>query len=181
MTPALALASNLKKLREARGVSQSQIARLAGIPRATWSNLEAGGANPTLAVLGAAAATLQVSIEELLAPPRTDARMVRCAELAARRSGSTRIRRLLPDPVRGTEIERFEIPEQGRFAGVPHTPGTREYLTCESGEIELSVGGECYRLTPGDVISFRGDQRHGYASVGTGAAVGYSVVLLAPG
>lgn len=181
VTPAAALASNLKKLREARGVSQSQIARLAGIPRATWSNLEAGGANPTLAVLAAAAGTLQVSIEELLAPPRTDARLVRVAELPVRRSGSARIRRLLPDPVPGTELERFEIAAQGRFSGVPHTPGTREYLTCESGEIELNVAGERYRLTPGDVVSFRGDQRHGYASVGLGPAVGYSVVLLAPG
>ena len=32
------------------------------------------------------------------------------------------------------------------MAGVPHTPGTREYLTCERGAVELAVAGERYRL-----------------------------------
>ncbi|MFL5374902.1 MAG: cupin domain-containing protein [Myxococcales bacterium] len=63
--------------------------------------------------------------------------------------------------------------------GSPH-PGTREYLTCDSGQIALYVAGEEWVLGPGDVVSFRGDQRHSYANPGRGAAVGYSVVLLAP-
>ncbi len=45
------LADNIKALREARGLSQQQIAQIAGVPRATWTHLESGGANPTLAVL----------------------------------------------------------------------------------------------------------------------------------
>ena len=52
------------------------------------------------------------------------------------------------------------------MAGVPHTPGTREYLTCERGQIELSAGGESFALDPGDVVVFRGDQRHGYRNTG---------------
>ncbi|MFL5293860.1 MAG: cupin domain-containing protein [Myxococcales bacterium] len=68
--------------------------------------------------------------------------------------------------------------------GAPHRdpphPGTREYLTCDSGQIALYVAGEEWVLGPGDVVSFRGDQRHSYANPGRGAAVGYSVVLLAP-
>ena len=45
------LADNLRALREARGFSQQQIAKLAGLPRPTWANLESGSANPTIAVL----------------------------------------------------------------------------------------------------------------------------------
>ena len=45
------LARNLRTLREARGVTQAQLARLAGIPRATWAHLESGEANPTLGVM----------------------------------------------------------------------------------------------------------------------------------
>ncbi|HEX9104151.1 MAG TPA: cupin domain-containing protein, partial [Polyangia bacterium] len=56
-----------------------------------------------------------------------------------------------------------------------------EYLTCESGELQLSVAGESWLLKPGDVVVFRGDQKHGYANVGGKTAVGYSVVLLASG
>ena len=55
------LAANVRRLREARGLSQQQMARLAGIPRPTWASLEAGGANPTLAVLSRAASACSIS------------------------------------------------------------------------------------------------------------------------
>jgi quercetin dioxygenase-like cupin family protein len=63
---------------------------------------------------------------------------------------------------------------------VPHTAGTREYLTCEVGVIELVASGETFRVDPGDVVVFRGDQRHSYANPGREPAVGYSVVMLEP-
>jgi len=90
------------------------------------------------------------------------------------------LRKLLPDRIPGVLIDRMELPPRGRMTGVPHMTGTREYLTCETGEIVLAVGGEQWRLSPGDVMTFRGDQRHSYANPGARAAVGYSVVLLAP-
>jgi quercetin dioxygenase-like cupin family protein len=77
-------------------------------------------------------------------------------------------------------IDRMEIAPHGRMTGVPHMPGTREYLTCESGQIRLAVAGEQWTLAPGDVVVFRGDQRHSYSNPGVRPAVGYSVVLLAP-
>ena len=60
-------APNIEQLREARGLTQQQIAKLAGVPRATWANLESGAANPTLAVLHRVAHALQVPLEELIA------------------------------------------------------------------------------------------------------------------
>jgi quercetin dioxygenase-like cupin family protein len=63
--------------------------------------------------------------------------------------------------------------------GIPHTPGTREYLTCESGEIVLAAAGEKWHLHAGDVVAFRGDQRHSYSNPAAKVAVGYSVVVLA--
>jgi XRE family transcriptional regulator, regulator of sulfur utilization len=77
-------------------------------------------------------------------------------------------------------IERLELPRGARLVGVPHTPGTREYLSCESGRIELVASGESFQLDPGDVAVFRGDQRHSYANLGSSAAVGYSVVVIVP-
>lgn len=177
--PARNLGRNLRQLRSARGVSQEQISRAAGIPRATWSNLESGGANPTLAVLSAAAAALGVSLEELLARPHTEARLHPRDSLPVRRPGNAIVRKLLPDPVPGTDIERMELPPGGRFTGIPHTPGTREYLTCERGCIEVTVAGEVHRASPGDVLAFRGDVRHAYHNPGDEPAIGYSVVVLA--
>lgn len=174
------LADNIRMLREARGLSQQQIAKLAGVPRATWTHLESGGANPTLAVLVKIANALQVRLDELLAQPRGPARLVRADELPLRRRGLVEIRKLLPEPLPGLDLERLVLPPGARMAGVPHTPGTREYLTCERGGVELTVGGQRYALTAGDLVTFRGDQRHSYANHGTGVAVAYSVIAFAP-
>lgn len=172
------LGENVRQLRQTRGKTQQQMAKLAGVPRATWANLESGSANPTLAVLHAVAAALGVSLEELLAPPRASARRWPKESLVVRQRGGVSVRKLLPDPVPGMEIDRLEIPSGARMTGIPHTPGTREYLACEEGKIELVASGERYLLEPGDVVAFRGDQRHSYANGGERVAVGYSVVLL---
>lgn len=174
------LGRNIQTLREARGQTQQQIAKVAGLPRATWANLESGGANPTLAVLVKAAQALQVRLEELIEPPRRIGRLYRAASLPSRSRGSITIRKLLPETIAGLEIERMELPVGSAMAGVPHTAGTREYLTCERGRIELGAGGATFALEPGDVVVFRGDQRHGYRNLGTTAAIAYSVVAFAP-
>jgi len=175
------LATNVKQLRLARGLTQQQLAALSSVPRATWANLESGGANPTIGVLLKVAAALQVSVEELLAPPRATARLFPASEGRVRRRGDVELRQLLPDPIPGTMIERMELPPRARMTGVPHMPGTREYLTVERGGVELVVSGERWRLRPGDVVVFRGDQSHSYRNPTSERSVAYSVVILAPG
>jgi transcriptional regulator with XRE-family HTH domain len=175
------LAANLKQLREGRGYTQQQMAKIAALPRATWANLESGAGNPTLNVLHRVAGALQVSIEELISTPRASCRHYKRGELPVRRQGMGELRKLLPDSLAGMEIDRMELPPGGRMPGVPHTPGTREYLTCESGEITLFVAGERFVCAPGDVVVFSGDQRHSYMNSGSRPAVGYSVVVLVAG
>ena len=175
------LAANVRRLREARGLSQQQMARLAGIPRPTWASLEAGDANPTLAVLGRAASALSVSIEELIGPPRTAARRFPAGEVPERRRQGARIRPLLPESVPGLDIVRMELAPGGQLGGIPHTPGTREYLSCESGRIELVASGERWELGPADTLVFRGDQRHSYRNLDARrSAIAISVVCFAP-
>jgi transcriptional regulator with XRE-family HTH domain len=174
------VARNVRHLREARGLTQQQMAKSAGLPRATWANLETGSANPTLSVLHKAAVALQVPLDELVASPRAACRFYARAQLTERRRGAVRVRNLLPDPVGGMMFERLELPARSQLVGVPHMPGTREYFACETGSIELTAAGERWRLESGDVVVFRGDQRHAYANPGPGTAIGLSVVLLVP-
>ena len=174
------LGENVRQLRLLRAMTQEQISRLAGLPRATWANLESGAANPTLAVLQRVAMVFQVSIEELLASPRAGARHYPRGALPTRVRGAVELRSLLPDPIPGMIIERMELSPGTSMTGVPHTPGTREYLTCERGTLRLSASGQRWELAAGDVVVFRGDQRHAYSNPGAAPAVGYSVVVLAP-
>jgi XRE family transcriptional regulator, regulator of sulfur utilization len=178
-TLGLRIARNVKQLREARGLTQEQMAKIADLPRATWTNIESGDANPTVAVLHRAAGALQVTIEEILSTPRAACELFPLGALPTRTQGQARVRKLLPHAIPGMEMDRIELPPRGRMTGIPHTPGTREYLTCESGEIVLAAAGEQHHLRAGDVIAFRGDQRHSYANPGARKAIGYSVVVLA--
>jgi transcriptional regulator with XRE-family HTH domain len=150
------------------------------MPRATWANLETGGGNPTLAVLHRVAQALQVPLDELIAQPRAACRFYPREKLADKKRGNVTLRSLLPDPLPGMVLDRMELPPRSQLTGVPHMPGTREYLSCEVGTIVLAAAGERWTLHAGDVVVFRGDQRHSYSNPGGAVAVGYSVVLLVP-
>jgi len=161
-------------------MSQEQMSQLAGIPRPTWSNLESGSSNPTLTVLVKVANALQVPLEELIGPERQSVKLYRADSLPSQQRGKVRVRGLLPESIAGLQIDRMEFPPGAYMVGVPHTPGTREYLTCEIGKVQLSVAGTTWELGPGDVLVFRGDQKHAYRNLSSATTVAYSVVALAP-
>ena len=73
----------------------------------------------------------------------------------------------------------MHFPPGASMTGIPHTKGTREYFCCERGAITLAAGGEEWTLQEGDVVVFRGDQKHSYRNAGRKNAVAYSVVVLA--
>jgi len=177
------LASNLRYIRQQRGLTQQELAKLCGVPRSTVGQMETGSCNPTLSVLARLAQALQISIEEILSTPRA-----RCAifpkgtlpSASRGRGGTVRVQKLLPDPIPGMAIDRMELAPGARMTGVPHRPGTREYLSCERGQLTFWAAGEKYTLSPGDVAAFQGDQAHSYQNDGDVVAIGFSVVTLAP-
>jgi transcriptional regulator with XRE-family HTH domain len=175
------LAQNIRQLRQSRNLTQEQLSRLSGVPRPTWSNMESGTANPTVSVLARVAAALQVPVEELISPPKALAKFYPSASIEKQRRGGVLIRKLLPDHLQGLELDRMELPPGSLMTGTPHRMGTREYLACESGRVELVVSGEKYELSPGDVVVFRGDQKHSYANRSAEVAVAYSAVVLGHG
>ncbi len=176
------LALSMEALRHKRGLTQSALALLASVPRSTVTHLESGTGNPSLANLAKIAGALQVSIEELLARPRTSCQLIKSESLPMQRrsQGVATIYKLLPDPIPGMEMDRIAINAGGRMGGVPHVAGTKEYLTVIQGEITVHVAGQGYRVSAGDVLAFPGDQAHSYQNTGTQKAVGFSVVVLAP-
>jgi transcriptional regulator with XRE-family HTH domain len=177
------LAHNLKEIRELRGLTQDQLSRLCGLPRSTVANVEAGGSNPTLAVLVRLASALHLSLEELMARPRARCQLFPAGSLPEseyRRSGNVRVGKLLPHPIPGMAIDRMELEPGARLVGSPHAPGTHEFLYCERGQLTLFVGGERFELERGAVAAFAGDQKHSYQNPGKSNTVGFSVVSLAP-
>jgi len=61
------LSKNIKRLREAKGLSQEKLARLADVANNTLIKMESGeNINPTLETLKKVAKALEVSVDELI-------------------------------------------------------------------------------------------------------------------
>lgn len=66
MSDSTKLGKNLKKLREAKNMSQGDVMRTMGCSRSYISNLENGKTNPTLETISRLAKVFGVKTEELL-------------------------------------------------------------------------------------------------------------------
>lgn len=64
------LATNIRTLRQAKGISQEKLAEIADLHRTYVGSVERGERNVTLSTLEVLAAALGVSVPELLTPPR---------------------------------------------------------------------------------------------------------------
>ncbi len=60
------LGVNIRRIREAKGMTQGDLCRKLEIDRAYMSNVENGNKNPTLATIEKIAKALGVSIDELM-------------------------------------------------------------------------------------------------------------------
>ena len=176
------LSINLLSLRRKRGLSQNQLSERADIPRSTITHMESGEGNPSLTNLCKLAAALGISIEELLSRPRSECTLLKASEIPvlSRSAGRVRVHKLMPDAVRGIEIDKVEIQAHSSMGGRPHLPGSKEYLITLAGEVIVSVAGDDYTVANGDVLAFPGDQKHAYRNRKSRPAVALSVVLPMP-
>lgn len=177
------LASNLDYLRKARGLTQSQLAQISGLPRTTISYVESGLGNPSLKTLEKLAAALGIQYEELLSSPKPACILVRRHELKeqARSQGQASKIELLPKPVPGLQFELLELKAQALMIGTPHMKGTCEYFTCIKGALKITVDGEEYSLEEGDILAFPGDRKHTYKNQWDSLSAGISIVILHTG
>jgi Zn-dependent peptidase ImmA (M78 family)/DNA-binding XRE family transcriptional regulator len=64
------IALNLRRLRQAKDITQERLAKKSGLSRAAYRNIETGKSEPRVSSLQAIAAALEVPIEQLVAPVR---------------------------------------------------------------------------------------------------------------
>ena len=176
------LARNVAEIRTKKAWSQAELARLAGIPRSTLTNVESGSGNPSLSNLVKLSTALQVGLEELLSRPRTACKLIPADEVPvlSRNRGRVRIHKLLPERIKGLEIDKMAFEPASSMGGTPHVPGTKEYLHCLEGELNVLVAGQVFPVAAGGVLAFPGDQPHSYRNRGQVPALAVSIVVPVP-
>lgn len=173
------VARNISGRRAVRGWTQDELAKRAGIARTNISYLESGEGNPSLEVLAQIADAFQISLEELMSAPLREFRVHRASELMQQKRNAGKLIQLIPDEIKGFEVDKIELSPNGWMAGAPHMKGTREYFFCLKGKIAVSTENENHSLLEeGDLVIFSGDQKHTYVNYLKQKSEGLSIIIL---
>ncbi|OUR94825.1 hypothetical protein A9Q84_17095 [Halobacteriovorax marinus] len=156
------ISENVKALRAKRNFTQKHLSQLAKIPRTTLTNIESGESNPSLSNVIKLAGALNVSIDLLVSPLRAASVLIKKSDLPLEVKGGTSISKLLPEKIKGMDIDRVTLAPLHTFRGTPHLGGTHEYMTVISGEVVVRLNGEKFHVYEDDLLAFPGDVQHSY-------------------
>ncbi|MEU8708006.1 XRE family transcriptional regulator [Streptomyces sp. NPDC048565] len=174
---AAAVGAQIRRRREQRGMSGSELARRAGLSKATLSQLEAGKGNPTIETLDALAVALRIPLTDLLTRDTGPGPVLVPGTTAVEGEvGRELLRRISSG--NSLEIWRLRMPPNTELNGVPHATGTVEHLLVASGHVTAGPADTPRNLSAGDLLAFAGDAPHIYRT-GTDPA-DIAVVIASP-
>jgi len=175
------LAGNLRRLRRDRELSSLELARRAGISRATLTQLEAGAGNPTLDTLYRLANALDAALADLITelPTLQPPHVVRAGE--GSHVVGAGVEAWLLDSVSSrsaatTEIYDFSLHSAVEQHSAPHPSGTREHLHLYSGKLRVGPTSAPVELSAGDFVTFDASTEHFYSRLGKSNPRGLLVI-----
>lgn len=162
MSEKVTLGARLRNLREERGLSQRELARLAGVSANAISLIEREENSPSVSTLQSLAESLSVKMGYFFEEESPESvLLIKASQLAAVSSQGMSIQGL-GKRLHGQELEPFYITLQpGASSGdrqVIHSG--HELVFCIEGSIEYYIDGENYRLEKGDFLIFEASLPH---------------------
>jgi transcriptional regulator with XRE-family HTH domain len=158
-----AVGRRLRGLREAKGLTLSELARLAGVGKATLSGLENGTRDPRLETLYAIAAALEVPMSALTldrGAPASAASPVRGEAVVST------LLEVFEEPAATYELFALRIVAGVEQVSPAHVAGVTEHLTVFYGHARVGPVGAPLTLGPGEHVTWAADTAHVYATVG---------------
>jgi transcriptional regulator with XRE-family HTH domain len=154
----------LRRVREQRGVTLTEVAHLTGISKSTLSRLENGQRRPSLELLLPLAQTYRVPIDDLVGAPEVGDPRIR---LKPRRvNGRTVLPLTHPG---GIQAWKIVIPKS-QSEPKPRTHDGFEWLYVLSGQMRLVMGDQDIVLGIGEAAEFDTQVPHWFGSTGAGPA-----------
>lgn len=161
------LAANVRRLRIARHLSLSQLARATAMSKATLSGIENARANPTVETLSALATAMGVSVAELLEElPAGEVRVVRAGagRPGLRHGLIQRLIEAMPADGAGPEVAEIALPAGQVRELDPRAQAARVGVYVLDGTLVAGPVERSTELGVGDYMSFPADVPHLYAA-----------------
>ncbi|WP_198087270.1 helix-turn-helix domain-containing protein [Variovorax sp. E3] len=168
------IASRLLALRQARGLTLTELADLSGVSKAMISKVERAQSSPTAVLLGRLAAGLGVPLAQLLTEDggRPQRLRTRAEQDVWRDPEAGYLRRQVAERQAGSGVElvEVELPRAAqvsypRWSGKPY----RQCLWMLEGALRVDYGDERFDLAPGDCLDFGVDRPLVFKALGRGA------------
>ncbi len=173
------VASNLRRLRQARNLSQAALAELSGISRRMIVAVEKEEANLSLSSLDRLASALGVALTEMLRPPgASDSR--RIAAVAWRGSKPDSLGVLLGSAPAGREAELWlwSLAEGERYPSEADSGCWHEMLLVINGLLVVEAAEGRHEVAPGDFLIFSSAEPYVFANGGGGTVRFVRTVVL---
>ena len=167
------IARTLRREREAAGLSVSELARRAGVAKATVSQLEGGSGNPSVETLWALAVALGIPFAIFVDQEAQTPTLVRASSVSGiPSSAAPYVASLLsaspPNARRDIYIIRAE-PGEARVSD-PHQRSTTEHLVRVTGRARVGPADAPHVLDPGDYLAYAGDAPHVFEALEPGTS-----------
>jgi transcriptional regulator with XRE-family HTH domain len=171
------LGSEIRRLRLGAGLTIEELSGKAGVSVGLISSLERGNANPSFATLYRIATGLGVQIGSFFLGPMVKNRTVMVVREDERKrltlSHESPLYELLtPDLRRRMEVVWVEFAPGLCTRDYPYQHEGEECGVMLGGELHINIGGQTYRLGPGDSITYPSSLPHWYHNKGDKKAYG---------
>jgi transcriptional regulator with XRE-family HTH domain len=166
-TLGVVVSQNIKRVRRQRGISLTELARQAGVARATLHQLEAGTGNPTLETLNSIATLLGVTLGDLVTDLQpADSHLIRSSEARVLNSPGveSRIMRRFNPGGSIIEVHHIQFQPQHTLTSPGHQPGVIEHILVQAGRLTAGPSEALEILETGDFMTYRGDLAHSYST-----------------
>lgn len=163
-----AISSNLKNIRESRGLSLDQLAELTGVSKSMLRQLEMGKSSPTITTMWKIANGLRISFTALMMEQEDHAEVQSFTgnKPLVSEKGHCRIYPIIPfSPQHSFETYYFELDPNTTFNGEPHNGSLFEYVFVTQGVLEVLIKDKPHRIKSGEYIKFRTDRNHLYRCI----------------
>jgi transcriptional regulator with XRE-family HTH domain len=155
--------SNIKQIREERGLSLEKLSRLADVSKSMLGQIERGESSPTINVLWKIANGLKIPFSSLTTEHKNDTEKFKITKPKLYDSGSVKVYSILPyTHDQNFEMYRVEIESQGRYDSKPRAKGSIEIITVYTGGITIVFEDQYHYIDRGESFRFKADVEHQY-------------------
>ncbi|MGL1958543.1 MAG: XRE family transcriptional regulator [Colwellia sp.] len=175
------ISEGIKRLRSQHKLTQTKLAQMADVPRATLANMEGNQSNPSINLVIKVAQALGVSVDDLISNKqsahvtevdRVDMPVLHLDE------GKFTSTRTSPISTQNLQMSDITMTSNCYCKGVPHPEGSSELFLCLKGIATVEVQGEKFTVKAGNLIYFHGHLPHYYGNEGMETVHAVAIVYM---